>query len=381
MKPTVNTPQTKEKLIELDLDTMNFSNHYSMSSFFKTVRFISLETKKECLIGNIDEIKIKNDTVFVLDKKISKSLFIFDKSGKFIRKIGKLGRGPGEYERLSSFSIDRTRNQILIQSNKKIITYSNSGEFIKEFNLLGDTPLQISCQDSIIYFDRMPSFYKQDQYNLLSAANTEGEVIYRWLPAKSYEKVLNLSCVLGSHFFNTMDELKYTYTFSDTIFSINNKTVSPFIAFSTQNKLTNEEINELKSIDDPMKLGQYVSNCKRFQGAVQYLESNNLIMIKIKNHIATPKILINPHNKKISCTHFSINDDITYTEQLQFATTTNNSFVSIIDHSYMKPSITLFNNFIQNIKSANIKLSETEKNLILDLQPDCNPILAFYECI
>jgi hypothetical protein len=47
---------------------------------------------------------------------------VFDRNGKFIRKIGSIGRGPGEYVHYFNFTVDENSESvyvILIYFNKK----------------------------------------------------------------------------------------------------------------------------------------------------------------------------------------------------------------------------------------------------------------------
>jgi hypothetical protein len=59
------------------------------------ITFIPLETTDECLIGDDYEICLKNNHIVVIDN--TSQIYLFDKTGKFIRKIGSRGQGPGEY--------------------------------------------------------------------------------------------------------------------------------------------------------------------------------------------------------------------------------------------------------------------------------------------
>jgi len=59
-----------------------------------------LSTTSECLIGEIFFFLDYTDEFYILDKSVEK-VFRFDSNGDFLNSIGKTGKGPGEYIRLS----------------------------------------------------------------------------------------------------------------------------------------------------------------------------------------------------------------------------------------------------------------------------------------
>lgn len=65
------------------------------SFFADTVIYIPLETTKESFIQYIDQLWM-NDSVILINNS-SIGLLMFQQNGKFIRQIGKQGRGPEEY--------------------------------------------------------------------------------------------------------------------------------------------------------------------------------------------------------------------------------------------------------------------------------------------
>jgi hypothetical protein len=88
--------RSDEVCYTIDLDGKKETS-IPFSSIFKNVQTIILEAGKDCLIGSLDELQIFDGRIYILDKHIAKSLFVFDMEGRFIRKIGSLGRGPGEF--------------------------------------------------------------------------------------------------------------------------------------------------------------------------------------------------------------------------------------------------------------------------------------------
>lgn len=106
------------------------------SSLITDIRYIPLQTNENSLIGDVDQAFLANNQFFVADFMRTKSLFVFDKDGKFLYKIDKTGKGPGEYVYPSRCDIDSSGNiYIHDNSSQKLIKYSNNGKKFEEFKL------------------------------------------------------------------------------------------------------------------------------------------------------------------------------------------------------------------------------------------------------
>lgn len=109
-------------------------NQLIASDIIKSVKFIPLEFTDECPIASIFKLDFYNDTIFILS---GDGLYSFNAEGKFVRRFGNKGNGPGEYVFPFDFSIDRQNRQLIIyDSNKRQIhVYDFSGEFEKSIQV------------------------------------------------------------------------------------------------------------------------------------------------------------------------------------------------------------------------------------------------------
>lgn len=101
-------------------------------TFLTNLKFVKLETAHNCLIGGeIRNVKIDNDLIFILDNNTN--LFIFESNGKFLRKIGQRGNGPGEIMRISNFFLNKELKEIGLFdiSKNTILIFDYEGNFIK----------------------------------------------------------------------------------------------------------------------------------------------------------------------------------------------------------------------------------------------------------
>lgn len=74
-----------------------------------------------------------NGNIYVLDGK-AQLVKVFDKSGKYLRNIGRKGQGPGEYSLPSGLHII-SENEIMVSSiTRRLSFFSLSGKFLRQVN-------------------------------------------------------------------------------------------------------------------------------------------------------------------------------------------------------------------------------------------------------
>ena len=110
----------KDKLVDLDLSDISVD-----------VKAITLETSDSCLLSHIMKVEQSDSFLFVFDFSGPKVLQ-FSSDGRFIKKTGNKGRGPGEYPNLRTFALDKLNKQICIATSKKLMVFSYTGAFLKE---------------------------------------------------------------------------------------------------------------------------------------------------------------------------------------------------------------------------------------------------------
>ena len=92
--------------------------------------YIFLETNDSSILQGIDKLKIEHDTIYIADGDV---LHLFGrKDGKWLGKIDRQGRGPGEYADMTDFDIYDSKIYVLSRPDRKIITYDMSGKMLHE---------------------------------------------------------------------------------------------------------------------------------------------------------------------------------------------------------------------------------------------------------
>ena len=104
---------------------------FLIASSFKNIHMIQLEAKEECLISDIKRVVDVDGKVYVLTR--TNEIFCFDRAtGKYIRTIGRLGEGPGEYVSAMDICYDEKEKCICVVDYYKsaIHNYSLDGRFL-----------------------------------------------------------------------------------------------------------------------------------------------------------------------------------------------------------------------------------------------------------
>lgn len=93
-------------------NSINNINTLELSDLCSEVKYVPLETNPSSLFHEIRQIAVTDSFVFISDFN---SLFQFDINGRFIRKIGRQGRGPEEYIFIRDVCVNEDNNTIIIQ--------------------------------------------------------------------------------------------------------------------------------------------------------------------------------------------------------------------------------------------------------------------------
>ena len=101
---------------------------------FMDVEYIPLETNDEFINqGAVEAIGEK----YIIVKNYGRDgdIFVYDRSGKAIRKINRKGQGGEEYMFCSGITLDEENNEILVDDHiiKKVLVYDLEGNFKRSF--------------------------------------------------------------------------------------------------------------------------------------------------------------------------------------------------------------------------------------------------------
>lgn len=116
----INFPQSGEDILKV-------------SYFADTVIYIPFETTPESLMDRIKQLWLNDSLIIVNCYKAGLLMFRID--GKFMRKIGKPGRGPGEYGLIFDFDVIQDTIYISSSGRRGFLRYAIDGTFCDEILL------------------------------------------------------------------------------------------------------------------------------------------------------------------------------------------------------------------------------------------------------
>lgn len=118
------------KSVELKIGVKDLKER-NLSDIAEKVEYIQLETTEQSLIGKMKNVLINNHSIYII--RPEREVLQFSKNGKFLRKIGSIGKGPHEYI-YASCATDG-ENLYLLSPEARILKYDRNGKFVEEVNL------------------------------------------------------------------------------------------------------------------------------------------------------------------------------------------------------------------------------------------------------
>ncbi len=165
----------KEKTKNIEVKTIDLStlteltDNTGFAPLYEGVDYIRLETTDDCLIGKINKVIETPKSIYVLSnigRGGENDLFEFGKDGRFIRRIGHKGGGPGEYTRLASFTYNNDTLYLLDDYNSHILCYNSAGDYLSTLQ----TELAPSMPEEIIPLNNGGELLLRSQVNAYAPA-------------------------------------------------------------------------------------------------------------------------------------------------------------------------------------------------------------------
>ena len=147
------------EIIHLDnISAIKNKKQLLLSELVDSIEYIKLETNKNCLLPN--SYKAFGTKYLVFASYEPAQVMLFNRQGKFIRKIGKEGKGPGEYIRPSRVDLSPEEDKILIvdSSIDAVIEYDIRGNHLKTYkpNAAITQRLYYSDKNTFVYIQSSP---------------------------------------------------------------------------------------------------------------------------------------------------------------------------------------------------------------------------------
>ncbi len=364
-----------DSLYVINLDTAQ-ARDIRFSELFSKVHYIPLETNERSLIGRINQICEKGDTLFILDGIIAKKVYAFNKKGKFLFQVGERGNGPGEYLTPTTIGINGQNFYIYDSGKKQILFYDlYTSDFSHAFKLNLQTENRyVALFNGEIYSDAY-DFNKTNPFLIQSIDSITGKSSQQWLVTRSY----NLG-IADPHFFtgeiffyHTPTGLRYHQMFTDTIIQINQKGVSPYACLHTKNWVKRENLTEyIEGRTTPNHL--MISGIYNIHNYVEWGKYLSFAF-SIKNYYQV--VIYNKEKRQFLLTKDVWIDDLVFKNDFK-----NIRSIPILGnekglYAYIHP-MEMYN-FTNAVRQGLVHIPKEEKNIFENLQEDNNHIIIYYE--
>ncbi|HKL67310.1 MAG TPA: 6-bladed beta-propeller, partial [Bacteroidales bacterium] len=201
-----------------------------VSDIIESYEFIQLEETEGAFFGNARRIILNDGKIIILtgDKRI----LTFSESGDFIGSIDKQGRGPDEYEVLSDICLDEENGRIIASCHLKVVMFSPEGKILNQL-----TPgfrfnnVHLTGEGQLLFDIRMPGDKEELNYNLV-LTDTDLNLIDSRLPLPLlegpglalYGQLNRTSAVPGKDYFFSLR--------CDTVYRVHEKSIVPGIVLN-----------------------------------------------------------------------------------------------------------------------------------------------------
>lgn len=242
-----STIKNGEDILEIDITNLPKKTiGYGDSIYLKSSRVVELATTDASLIGQIHQLEIFDNKIYILDG-LTSTILVYDLDGRYVNKIGMKGSGGGEYLNVNSFYIDEKENTINIVDNLRstVLRYSKEGHFMQK---IGHNNSSLNFAKKIKVIGDLLFCY--------AATNWDGNNMYFIADKNNLSKLKEVRKYVGNYTvtrsfnfsnqpFACIDgELHFSSLFTDTIFSYKNDTIFPCIIIKNKPNVSSTILNK-----------------------------------------------------------------------------------------------------------------------------------------
>lgn len=365
---------------------VKLKNSFKVSDVCSDIRIVPLETLPENFTNSIGEVRIEDSIIFIFDRQL-KSLDLYSLEGKFIRRIRKTGRGPGEYMQPAGFEIVSERKEVLIfdWSTKKISAYSYlTGNYLREIARTPEgKPFHNFALDANQFIFISCSSSDPDDAYFIWTIDPGNNFIGKYVPLLTGEnnRSINIPYTRYGNFARSENNtMKIFWPYSNTIFQNSNKGIIPYAELVSEGLLaTDSDYLSLINIQS-LQLDAERKIPKIF-GITSYSENERYAFIVFRFRFIPYYLLYNfITGESITFSNENLINDFLEMKATNPLGIFENDLVMFIPPSSV-------NSLLENLQTGKVRVPREEslrldsliRNNIRRGEGNSNPILIFYE--
>jgi hypothetical protein len=350
----------------------------NLSEIVDTIIYVPLECNEQCIIGTVNQIISTGDGYLILDSYNSKSIYLFDLGGKFVRKYGTPGRGPGEYLAPGYISYDYSKDVVSVydEEQRKIIQYHLDGNLYEETKINLYCPFFASLNDEKYVF--FADYHTNKKYNSKDSlynvfiSDSEYKVIQKGLPFSDKTRPnIPMGSSFGFSSFNN-DSVFLTIPYDNTVYNITNNSIwSNYKLDFGKSNIPDSFFNEF--LENPDENAQAANNFLKENG-YQYITYgiDTRDYLFLYTHLKSMLIYFSKKDKETYVYKYPPINDVDYLSYSTNMGTNGYDFIGITYPYIIQKAMTKVN----ESKSSVSSLSKNVESFVDSIEENDNPIIV-----
>lgn len=248
-----NQQVNPDEIIEINISKAKKNKKdLKLSELVKDVEILVLESNADCFMQFPYNLIHFGKKYILFHDNRQNQLYLFSRNGKFLRRIGRPGNGPGEYNRNAKIITSKDESRIVVSdfSSKRVIVYDVMGKVVIQKDLSKHFQnthiLELSCDlDNLITFVPHRPYNRQDGFSSLVLFDINLNNVQEVLPRPNDD---NLICQNLRHvsLFANKEGSYFTEMYKDTVYQYYaDGSSTPKYRFTIEkNKLTKDFMND-----------------------------------------------------------------------------------------------------------------------------------------
>ena len=323
------------------VEAVNNIKEVKLSNCVSSLKYTPFETTDSALLGNIYSHFYADDAfMYCASADLMKCIHIFTRDGKYVKDIGKKGRGPGEYSSARTIAVVPGTDTLIVAGGRKVVFYSlKDGSCLKEIesedlfggskdvtitrNGMTSTMSNLVSGNMVLYNNLLyvPVANNTNFEQTLDVYDLSFNPVLKIQMGKSSQATI-IPRVFNGIIYIHNNNLNVINGLVDTIYTLKNNELIPHIAFeygkypSLGKNPIRDSYKQVKGLEDEMFI-------PRNNGAYLYETSTSFFgVVRIPKSIATSKQL-HPFSHFIYDKHTGKTNLIKHSEELGHGAFTN----------------------------------------------------------
>jgi hypothetical protein len=290
--------------ILIDIDKIDRKDTIRVSSIFKKVNTIILEDNDNAIIGNIDRIEVFDNAIFVIDAGIARRIFVYNMEGKYIRQVGNLGSGPGEYLHMTDFCIDHDKRHVCVldDAKKRIHRYNvDNGKYIGSIKLPDNISLNYIAYNNNKFYIAICPYDISQRDDLMLEFDIRTSKFKTHISAEQYNLGWNMNAFSDFNFFASKNyPLKYVGLYMNTVIAITNDSIYPYITLKSRDWVKKTDLLTEEEVMGGMWQEEITYKRNRMERIHSYMERDDYIYFEYYQQTKPCPVVYDKNTKEIN---------------------------------------------------------------------------------